>query len=77
MPLSTDALYKYYNGLDCAFVKPTLYMETHYTWGSVYNATFKEYIRLRKNGYDAQISGVLTKMMKHRIANPTSIFYVH
>lgn len=77
MPLSTDVLYQYYSGLDCAFMKPTMYMETHYTWQSVYNATSKEYIRLRKSGFDEQISGVLTKMMKHRVQNPTNIFYVH
>lgn len=69
MPLTLYAIHEYWRSLDCAKLPPNVMLQTHSSWASVYNATFKLYMQMRRNGVltDKESSALLNRMMLHAI----------
>lgn len=64
-------VHTFYKSLDTTCVPP-FHIDTSFeTWAHVYNHTFKEYMRLRKEGYlnTFEAHKLMGLMMKHVIAN--------
>lgn len=64
-------VYAFYLSLDTTAVPPFHVVRSFESWGHVYNHTFKEYMRLRKDGYLNAVEAhkLMRLMMAHVIAN--------
>ena len=64
-------VHAFYTLLDTTCVPPFHIVKSFKTWADVYNHTFKEYMRLRKEGYlnSFEAHKLMRLMMTHVIAN--------
>ena len=69
--LSYHQVYDYYKALDTTCLPPFHTTKSFTSWAQLYNETFKQYLRLRREGYlnDNEAYKLMTRMMTHVMSN--------